>query len=263
MLSALISFYFKAQSKRQVKDPFILDFLHEVVEDDRYYYAFDALRTLKASLLQKEEEIEVLDLGAGSRKNSSNRRKIKEIAKTSVSPDWQCQQLYYMVRHFAPKTILEVGTSLGLSSLYMKAAAPQAAFITLEGSPEIAKRARYHFKTFGAAQIELMEGHFKDTLQPALKKLGQVDFAFIDGHHQKAPSLAYFEQCLPYLHEDSVLVFDDIYWSKEMQAAWQELKQHPKVAMSIDLFWCGLLFFKTSKAEATDWKLIANRYRPW
>jgi predicted O-methyltransferase YrrM len=263
LFSALISFYLKAKSSRQLKHHFLRTFAKEVLDDDRYYYSFDLFRTLKASLLQKEEEIEVLDLGAGSRKNNSNRRKIKEIAKTSVSPDWQCQQLYYMIRHFQPKTILEMGTSLGMSSLYMHAAAPKAQLLSLEGSPEIAQRARQHFQKCNAQNIQLLEGEFSQTLPQALEQIQKLDFAFLDGNHQKAPTLAYFEACLPYLHEGSVLVFDDIYWSKEMKSAWEELKARPEVSFSIDLFWAGLLFFKPLELPKKDWKLISNRYRPW
>lgn len=263
LFPSLLSFYFRAKSQAQLKQPFLKTFANEVVDDDRYYYAFNALQSFKASLLQKEEVIEVLDLGAGSRKNNSNRRKIKEIAKTSVSPDWQCQQLYYMIRHFSPNTILEMGTSLGISSLYMQAAAPKAQLLTLEGSPAIAQRAIQHFQSFQANNIQLLEGEFGQTLPKAVQQLGQLDFAFLDGNHQKAPTLAYFEACLPYVHEDSVLVFDDIYWSKEMKAAWEELKARPEVSFSIDLFWAGLLFFKPLELGKKDWKLISKRYRPW
>lgn len=260
----MLSFYFKAKSKRQIQQyPFLYNFMQEVVDDDRYYYVFDTLRTLKASLLQKEEEIEVLDLGAGSRKSNNKLRKIREIAKTSVSPDWQCKQLYYMIRHFQPKHILEMGSSLGMSTLYMQSAAPKAQLLSLEGSPKIAQTARQHFKKFKAQNIELLEGEFGQTLDHALSRLGQLDFAFLDGNHQKAPTLAYFEQCLPYIHKNSVLVFDDIYWSKEMKEAWEELKAHPRVSVSIDLFWAGLLFFKPLDLPKQDWKLISNRYRFW
>jgi predicted O-methyltransferase YrrM len=234
----------------------------EVIEDNRHYYCFDRLATLRSRLLQNHTTIEILDLGAGSRKKKGNKRLVSEIAKHSVSPKWQCHFLFRLSNFLKSETILEMGSSLGLSSMYLHFGNLAAEMISLEGSPEIAKLAKENYLLLDA-DIKLMEGHFKDSLPIALQKLKTIGLAFIDGHHLKEPTIDYFEQILPYCTEDSVLVFDDIYWSDEMAEAWELIKKHPKVKLSIDLFWCGIIFFKNDFKEKQDFTLIPFAYKPW
>lgn len=263
MLKHLFKYYFRAQTRYRIHSPFVYELIQEVIEDDRQYYIYDVLQQLRGRLSNSAEEIEVLDLGAGARKGGSNRRKVADIVKHSVSPDWQCQFLFRLVNYLQPQHRLEIGSSLGLSTLYQYFAHPSAPLVTLEGSPEIARMAKENFKMLDAPCIELMDGDFEKTLPIALQKLGKLDFAFIDGNHRKEPTLQYFEQCLPYLHKTSVLVFDDIYWSDEMAEAWTALKAQPAVTLSIDLFWCGLLFFREEQKEKQHFTLIPQKYKPW
>jgi len=262
MIKHFLKYYARAVTKYRVHSPFVYSLLTDVIEDSRYYYAFDSLKTLRARLLQKDESIEVLDLGAGSRKISGNRRKISEIAKTSVSPEWQCQLLFRLVDYLKPGTILEMGSSLGISSMYLHFGNPKAKMISLEGSPEIAKIARENFNLL-SGNIELLEGNFEKTLENALKKLQKIDLAFIDGHHAMLPTLNYFEQILAYCDEDSVLIFDDIYWSDEMAAAWEKIKLNSAVTLSVDLFYCGIIFFKKDFMEKQHFTLIPYPYKFW
>ena len=263
MVKHLLKYYCRAQTRYRIHSPFVFDLIQEVLEDDRQYYIYDALKQLRGRLSNNNASIEVTDLGAGSRKGEGTQRKVSEIVKNAVSPDWQCQFLFRLVNYLQPQHRLEIGTSLGLSSLYQYYAHPSTPLLTLEGSPEIAKLARENFKLLNATGLELIEGPFEETLSTALERLGSLDFAFIDGNHRKDPTLQYVEQCLPYLHKDSVLVFDDIYWSDEMAEAWESLKAHPAVTLSIDLFWCGMLFFREEQKEKQAFTLIPQRYKPW
>ena len=86
-------------------------------------------------------------------------------------------------------------------------------------------------------------------VEKELKEHNQLDFVFFDGNHKKKPTLSYFKQCLEVAHEDSIFIFDDIYWSTEMTEAWQEIKKHPKVTLSIDCFEMGIVFFKKEQAK--------------
>ena len=262
MIKHFLKYYLRALTKYRVHSPFVYNLLVNVIEDKRYYYAFDPLKTLRARLLQKNERIEVMDLGAGSRKNSGKERKISEIAKTSVSPEWQCQMLFKLVDYFKPSTVLEMGSSLGISSMYLHFGNPKAKMISLEGSPKIAKLARENFKLL-SADINIIEGNFSETLQIALDKLQKIDLAFIDGHHAELPTLKYFEQILPYCNEDSVIIFDDIYWSDEMASAWEKIKLNSAVTLSVDLFYFGIVFLKKDFKEKQHFTLISYPYKFW
>jgi len=158
---------------------------------------------------------------------------------------------------------LEMGTSLGISTIYQSQAAMNAQFITLEGDPQIAELARMYFDDFNVKNVELIEGRFEDTLQSALQKLKRLDYVFIDGNHRLAPTLEYFETCLKYAHEDSIFVFDDIHWSDEMDQAWEQVKKHPQVKISIDLFHMGIVFFRKGKRDKEHFILAPLSWKPW
>ena len=87
-----------------------------------------------------------------------------------------------------------------------------------------------------------------------LKKDISPDLIYFDGNHQKKATLKYFNDCLPFINENSVFIFDDIRWTKDMLDAWQEISSHPKVSVSIDLFSIGLIFFRDQVKE--DFKFI-------
>lgn len=263
MLKDIFRYYFRANTKYRVHSPFVYEILNEVIEDTRHYYAFDHLQTLRNRLAKNNKFIKVLDLGAGSKKNSGNTRKISDILKNSVSPDWQCRFLFRLVNYLQPERILEMGSSLGLSAIALHFGNKSAQMVSLEGSPEIAQLARDNFKLLNADKIDVMVGSFDETLPIALNKLKKIDLAFIDGNHQKKPTLEYFEKILPYTHSKTVLIFDDIYWSDDMKSAWEELKKKETVKLTIDLFWCGLLFFNEDFKEKQDFTLISHRFKPW
>jgi len=156
-----------------------------------------------------------------------------------------------------------MGTSLGISTLYQATAVRSAKVITLEGCPQISAIARENFRWLGTNNVELMTGDFAGTLPKALDKIKCLDYAFFDGNHRKVPTLEYFEKALEYAHEDSIFVFDDIYWSDEMREAWEEIKANPKVTLTIDLFYVGIVFFRKENSEKEHFTLIDSWKKPW
>ncbi|MBN8703226.1 MAG: class I SAM-dependent methyltransferase, partial [Bacteroidetes bacterium] len=203
------------------------------------------IETIRRNLKKDTASIEVLDLGAGSINGKKNsRRRIADIAKSALKPSKQSQLLFRIVNYFNPSTILELGTSLGTSTAYLASAAPNSQIISLEGAPEIANIAQKNFNNLNIQNIQISVGDISKTLNPALEKLKKVDFVFFDANHKKKPTIDYFEQCLPFITNNSVFVFDDIHWSAEMEDAWNYIKQHQKTKVTIDLFYLGIVFFK-------------------
>ena len=142
--------------------------------------------------------------------------------------------MFRLVNHFQPKNIIELGTSLGITTLYLAASSKKISVQTLEGCPQTAAKAKE----------DVIVGEFSETLPQVLKNTARVDFMYFDGNHRKEATLNYFEQALSHVAEESIFVFDDIHWSKEMEEAWQIIKSNPKVSLSIDLFHLGILFFR-------------------
>jgi len=258
-----VSYYARARTRYQVHSPFVFDLINEVIEDDRFFYVFDEIERLRENLLYDKRVIEVTDLGAGSHTTSARTRSIRSIAKSAVTPFRYTQLLFKLIHYFKPKRILEMGTSLGISTLYQATAVRSAKVITLEGCPQISAIARENFRWLGTNNVELMTGDFAGTLPKALDKIKCLDYAFFDGNHRKVPTLEYFEKALEYAHEDSIFVFDDIYWSDEMREAWEEIKANPKVTLTIDLFYVGIVFFRKENSEKEHFTLIDSWKKPW
>ena len=229
--------------------PFVFELIDKVFIDDRNFYVFPLIEAAREDLLYNNNIIEVTDFGAGSRVNKNYSRTISSIAKSALKPPKFGQLLFRLVNHFGSSTILELGTSLGITTSYLAAANHNSLVITMEGAPEIAKQAERHFQHIGLNNIEQVVGNFDSTLANVLQKNKTFDFVFIDGNHRYEPTLRYFNMMKPNLHEYSVLVFDDIHWSKEMEQAWAAIKNDEIVTLTIDLFFIGLVFFRKEQKK--------------
>ena len=229
--------------------PFVFEFITKILNDKSVYPEYGKVETLRHQLLTDHTILEVEDLGAGSVIDKKSKRAISSIAKSAAKPEKFGQLLFRIVKYYQPATILELGTSLGITTSYLSLAKTDARLVTMEGSKEIADAAKKNLKTLGLKNTELIEGNFDDTLSFVVRGLSSIDFAFVDGNHRQEPTERYFQQLLTKANNNSILVFDDIHWSGEMEAAWETIKNNPAVTCSIDLFFIGIVFFRKEFKE--------------
>lgn len=227
-----------------IHSPFMFYLVSEIINDFTPFYCFADIENRRKSLLNNPEKINITDLGAGSQINKNRNRAIKNIARYSLKPAKQSQLIFRLVNYFNPNSILELGTAFGITTSYLASVNSKSQVVTVEGCPNLAHIAHETFKALNITNVELLLGNFTEKLPKALKKLEKLDFVFFDGHHEKEATINYFNQCIPLSHNDTVFVFDDIYYTPEMLAAWNEIKRHPKVKVSLDLFYMGIVFFK-------------------
>ena len=239
-----ISYLSKSFTKYDVHSPFLFDLITQVFDDRGKYPEYHRVESLKKELLKNNEIITVTDLGAGSRMDKSNERSVRQIAKNASKSKKIGRLLFRLSRYTHPNNILELGTSLGLSSLYLAYGSPSSSIITIEGCPNISKIAADNFQKAGMDQIELETGNFDDKLPGVLQNMETLDLAFIDGNHQEEPTIQYFEQCLLKSNPDTILIFDDIHWSDGMEKAWENIISHPSVTLSVDIFHMGIVFLR-------------------
>ena len=232
-----------------VHSPFVFDLLLGTIYNRKAYYSYKSIENIRKELLLSKQTVNCVDLGAGSHIQNKASRSISEIATISAKPSKYAQLLFRLVNRFQPKTILELGTSLGISSAYMASANSGSKLITIEGCNEIAAIAKQNFKKLKLENIRQSIGNFDEVLPDALKKIEQLDLVFFDGNHRKIPTMNYFQQCLERAVETSVFIFDDIYWSEEMKEAWQEIKNNERVTVTIDLFHFGIVFFRKEQVK--------------
>ncbi|MEW6470329.1 MAG: class I SAM-dependent methyltransferase [Bacteroidota bacterium] len=239
----------RSSTRYAIHSPFVFELVTRVFNDRSAYPPYKKTEGLRSALLRDTRIIHVTDLGAGSRMNKGSQRAVKEICRSAEKSSKYGQLLFRLVNYLKPQTIIDLGTSLGITTLYLSAGSPRARLHTIEGCPQTAAIAQANFHSQGADHIVLHTGNFDDRLPELLRKEERIDFAFFDGNHRKDPTLRYFELCLQRAHNASVFVFDDINWSAEMQQAWRLIKAHPRVTISIDLFSMGMVFFRKEQAS--------------
>lgn len=235
--------------------PFVFDFISNVLNNKGNYQAPDEIEQLRKQILSDKRIIEIEDFGAGSRINPSKRRSVAQIAKSALKSKKLAQVLFRLVIHYQPQTIVELGTSLGITTAYFSKANNQASISTIEGSRDIAAIAQQNFQKLNCTNIESLTGNFDDTLPSLLRRLSSVDLAYIDGNHRYEPTINYFHQFLTKANTQTILIFDDIHWSREMEKAWEEIKSHPSVQYTIDIFFLGFVFFRNEFKVKQDFTI--------
>jgi predicted O-methyltransferase YrrM len=240
------AYYFTASNGKGhgMHSPFVFDFITKILNDKTGYSDYDKVEAIRKKLLYDETKLKIEELGAGSTSGKSNLRSVASIARHAVKSKKYGQLLYRIIKYYQPKTIIELGTSLGVTSAYLSLANPNSKIFTLEGSPQIAAIAKQNFGILGLQNVELVNGNFDYTLPAVLYQIPAVDLVFVDGNHRKEPTENYFHWLLSKLHNDTILIFDDIHWSREMEEAWGHIKSHLAVRCSIDLFFLGIVFFR-------------------
>ena len=241
-----LHYYFSASNGRGhgIHSPFVYDFIRRVLHDRKEYPDYSRIGALRRQLEKDRTMLDIEDLGAGSAISRSRRRSVSELARHAAKPMKLGQLLFRIARFYQPGTILELGTSLGLSTAYLAAGSLDARMVTIEGSAVVAAEARKNFQTVGLERVELVTGDFDQTIHVVLDRTGLLDLAFVDGNHRREPTLRYFNLLAGRMSASSALIFDDIHWSEEMEQAWETIKADPRVMLTVDLFFIGVVFFR-------------------
>lgn len=243
-----IKFLITSKNQHGVHSPFVYDLLTKCLYQKPSSEIRNKLIKFRKDLLFDRRIIEVKDYGAGSKIFRSNRRKISDLAKHVGMSKKRAKLLYQLTNYFEPSNVLELGTSLGISTCALAMGNPKATITSLEGCDQTADAAVSMFNKYNLTNIEVIKGDFKNTYFDVLRKT-IYDLIFFDGNHTKDATLNYFEACLDHVHNQSILLFDDIYWSKEMQDAWQQIKNHPRVSVTIDTYQWGFVFLRKEQQK--------------
>lgn len=245
-----LNYLLKSKTAHGVHSPFVYKFVTELLETkNEAYYQFKELDAVRKQLLNNHSTIEITDFGAGSKVFKGNTRKISDIAKHGISTK-KFSELYFKLINFCnAEHVVELGTSIGLNTLYLAKANSKSKIYTIEGCPALCEFSSQLFKKHNAENITSLQGNFDSVLPELLNNLPRLDFFYVDGNHQYEATKKYFEMALTKKHEHSVFIFDDINWTEGMQRAWEEIKNHPEVTLSLDLFYAGIVFFRKEQKE--------------
>jgi len=224
-----------------IHSPFVFSFKKECLKAKTKKERSQKLIDYRNTLLQNNQRISVTDFGAGSRVFTSNERKVKDIARYAGASLKRMQNMQRIVTYFKPKSILEIGTSLGMGTIAL-ASYDTSQVISLEGCGQTAQIAKKQLHQFEISNVDIVIGEFRESIKNLPKK--KFDLIYFDGNHSKEATLQYAHNLLPTITNETVWIFDDIHWSPEMTDAWQALKKLPEVTVTIDCFWLGFIFFR-------------------
>lgn len=229
-----------------VHSPSLFYIIRMLVYDRNPYYCFSAIEKRREAMLRAPKLIHFTDFGTGQ----SGQRLVCDIAKNELESPQIAQMLFRLVVYLnsnrkEPLHILELGTSLGLTTAYLKLANPQNEVVTLEGCHDVAQMAQLNWSKLGIEDIRCVEGNIDVTLPDTLftHSARVWDVVYIDANHTQEATLRYYEMIQPNLHPKSIVIIDDIYHSPDMEQAWLTLCQRSEVTSSLDFYRCGWLFF--------------------
>ena len=243
-LQSYLTYWLDQVDEHSLHSPFLYDLYTQVIHRNESIIDESLITQLREKLLTTDLMIEVADFGAGA-VLTGRKRNVKDIARTSLSPRKYSALYARLIHHFKCREVVELGTSLGINALYL-AGNPGTRLTTFEGASEIASVARNTVEFAGMTNIQIIEGEIRTTLPQFIAKAPKIDFAFLDAHHRYEPTIRYFETLLPRIHDASLILIDDIHYTAEMEQAWKQLKTHPLVHASVDLYRVGMLFFDPS-----------------
>lgn len=243
-IKSYLQFLWNSKNQHGVHSPFVYSLVTKCFYDRKNKPEYKILKQYRNDLLQNKNTIEVTDFGAGSRVFKSNTRQISKIAKTAGITPKRAELLFRIVTYFQPENILEIGTSLGLATSAMSLGNPKSKIVTLEGCPETSGIAKIQFQKFNFNNVETVVTEFKDYFSKTATENNKWELIYFDGNHSKKATLDYFELLLPTITNDTIWIFDDIHWSPDMEEAWEIIKKHPKVKVTMDTYQWGLVFFR-------------------
>jgi len=251
LINKYISYLWKASNGHGhgVHSPFVFAFIKNVLNTKSKGPSIDAIEFYRKRLFNNQKEINILDLGAGADPKGNKSRTIAQIAKGALKPKKYSSLLSRIVKYYQPSQVLEMGTSLGITTCYLAHGVPNASVVTMEGAPTVAHEALTTFKNLGFQNIQLIEGNFDQSLPNYLQSVSTIGIAYVDGNHRYEPTMQYFNLLLTKSDEHSIFIFDDIHWSSEMEKAWAEIKADARVSLTIDLFYIGIVFLRKEQKE--------------
>ena len=262
-----LRFFRNSVTKYQLHSPFVFELVCAVLEDKRWFYAFRDVEGVRKKMLDSDLTVKVglfvegPDQGA---RIASKHQSVSSLARQCRITASVGQMLFRLTNHLKPQRILELGTSLGIGTMYLASAAREAQLLSLEPSYDLANIARVNLEILGLNKnVKGLEGDLERNQIIALKELVKPDFIFFNGHHAQEAILRYFESSLPFAHLKTVFVFQQTHRTKASVEAWTKIKAHGSVTLTLDFFELSLAFIDPDFREKQHFNVLPARWKPW
>lgn len=252
-ISNYLQWQLHARTKQghRVHSPFLFSLITNRLHKPMPIELLTPIKEYRHHLLADKKILKITDLGSGSAFSKNSERRICDIARHSSTSAHDGLLLYNLATAMQCRNILELGTNLGLGTLYLAQAAAGGKVVTIEGCPNLSAKVAQEFEQQGFNNIKIINSDFADFLPNIGLEFQSLDFVFFDGNHRGAATTSYFEQCLPLAHNNSVFVFDDIHKNADMELAWRKITENERVTLSVDFYRMGVIFFRRQLSKQT------------
>lgn len=245
---AYLKFLWQSTNQHGVHSPFVYQLVTWCFYDSQAYPAYDQLKAQRNDLLQRRATLESNDFAA-SDVFGGKQRDPRKLLRTSAISLKRARLLNRLTGYLHVERALEVGTSLGLGAAAM-ATQNEITISSVPGSPIAAEIARANFAAWGLKRVEVHSTGLSQILENLYAGEQQpFDLVYVNSYYMPETILNYFEQLLPFVHNESVFVLEDIHRSPEAEIAWEAIKKHPEVRVSIDTFRWGLIFLRREQVK--------------
>lgn len=243
-LMGYLEYLFAAKGKHSVHSPFLYQFVTQVIQGYTADPDFERIEKIRTDMLRSEAVIHVKDYGASAR--DEYQIKLSKLVSRAAKSSKYCRLLYRIIYFLQPRVCIELGTNVAISATYQALALPEGAYLhTIEGSSSLAEIAVHNLNKMELSErVQVHNASFEDRYPQILNHVGTIDYLFVDGNHSEEATMKAFHQALPHCKNETVMIFDDINWSTGMQSAWMQIKEHPSVTATIDLYFMGIVFFR-------------------
>jgi predicted O-methyltransferase YrrM len=228
-----------------IHSPFVFEFVNKVLFDKTYYSEYKKFTSVFSALKHSDQKLPVTDLGDCSKHFADKFRTVQDLLKvSSVSPKYG-KLLFRIARHYKPAAIIELGTSIGISSFCLALGNPASKILTIEGNRSLCDFSQVLFENLTIRNVCIVQGNFDEVLADLPAEFSSPQLVFIDGNHQYEPTWHYYAHFSRSMNE-GILIIDDIYWSAGMRRAWKEIVKQNTKYVTIDLFRMGIILIRKS-----------------
>ncbi len=233
-----LSYLFHAKHRKGfgIHSPFVFYLVTMVIEEKLPYYRFVQIENLRTLLTKTKKKIKE------NRNGVEKERRISEfVYESSFSPSYD-QLLFRLVNFFKPKNVVEIGDSVGITTLYLATSDTRRPTYTIGESKDLADFAHTTFGKVGLQNIIQLAGSVEEKLPVVLSKEKNVDFVYFGRQasvEAMQKSLSLLSSCFT---GKTVLLMSDI-WKDDRKKLWESVKKQGGGRVSIDMFHYGILIY--------------------
>ncbi len=253
-----LRFYFQASTIYNIHSPLLFSILKSVYLSDDLPQA--ELQKNFRNALNQDNELVSEEVGAGS--SSLSKNTIAKAIKLSSSSYRKSSFIAKIAQAVQSKTIIELGTNLGMTTTTLSYYNPFANVHTVEANDQLLRKAKAFFINSGIDKIHTYNKYFQDFLNTDFGNI-YPDFILIDGDHSYQSTMDYFKLIKQKRIAQLCLVFDDIRWSKGMLMAWNKISSDTDASVVVDFHNLGVVLYSPNSRNQIRCKIISHRLKPF